>query len=191
MSTLLGSRVMGNWKGTIVLRRRRLLVQSLSLFLVALVLIGCGNSEAETADKLAEENKAVVDRLWEAYNERDVGILDEVCAENFVHTDPPGGSFNLEELKFAITEVVLNAYPDAQWTIEDTIAEGDKVVTHFTFNGTHEGELMGIPPTGNKVTVTGTGIFHIVDGKIVEWTDNLDYLGMFQQLGMELSPGEG
>jgi len=191
MSTLLGSRVIGIEKQTMVLRSRSLLALSLSLFLVVLVLVGCGDSEAETAAKLAEENKAVVHRLWDAYNERDVGILDEVCAENFVHTDPPGGSLNLDELKFAITNVVLNAYPDAHWTIEDTIAEGDKVVTHFTFTGTHEGELMGIPPTGNKVMVTGTGVFHVVDGKIVEWKDNLDYLGMFQQLGMQLSPGEG
>jgi steroid delta-isomerase-like uncharacterized protein len=138
-----------------------------------------------------EENKAIVHRLWDAYNLRDVAILDEVCAEGFVTHDPPGGSFNLEELKYAITNVVLNAYPDARWTIEDTIAEGDKVVTHFTFNGTHEGELMGVPPTGKKVAITGTGVFHVVDGKIVEWTANLDYLGMFQQIGVIPPLGEG
>ncbi len=115
-----------------------------------------------------EENKAIVHRLWDAYNLHDAAILDEVCAEEFVTHDPPGGSFNLEELKYAITNVVLNAYPDAKWTIEDTIAEGDKVVTHFTFNGTHQGELMGVPPTGNEVSITGTGVFRVVDGKIVE-----------------------
>lgn len=172
-------------------RGRRSWIPLLVLVMLVSLVLGCGESEAETAAKLAEENKAVVDRLWEAYNLHDPAILDEVCADNFVHTDPPGGSFNLDELKFAITNVVLNAYPDARWDIDDVIAEGDEVVTHFTFSGTHEGELMGIPPTGNKVSVTGTGIFRIVDGKIVEWTDNLDYLGMFQQLGMQLAPGEG
>ncbi len=129
--------------------------------------------------------------MWDAYNERDTGILDEVCAENFVHHEQPGGDFNLEELKMAITEIVLPAYPDGRWTIEDTIAEGDKVVTRITLTATHEGELMGIPPTGNKVSVTGMGVFHVTDGKIVEWWGNMDYLGMFQQLGMVLSPGEG
>jgi steroid delta-isomerase-like uncharacterized protein len=177
-----------NWQRV---RDRMSWVPLLVLVSLASLLLGCGESDAETAAKAAEDNKAVVDRLWDAYNLHDPAMLDEVCADNFVHTDPPGGSFSLDELKFAITNVVLNAYPDARWDIDDVIAEGEKVVTHFTFSGTHEGELMGIPPTGNKVSVTGTGIFRVVDGKIVEWTDNLDYLGMFQQLGMQLAPGEG
>jgi steroid delta-isomerase-like uncharacterized protein len=138
-----------------------------------------------------EENKAIVRRLWDAYNLHDPAMLDEVCGEGFVTHDPPGGSFNLEETKYAIANVVVNAYPDARWTIEDTIAEGDKVVTHFTFSGTHQGELMGVPPTGNKVSITGTGVFHVVDGKIVELTANLDYLGMFQQIGAIPPLGEG
>jgi steroid delta-isomerase-like uncharacterized protein len=130
-----------------------------------------------------EENKAIVRRLWDAYNLHDPAMLDEVCAEEFVTHDPPFGSVNLEELKFAIANGVLNAYPDARWVIDDVIAEGDKVVTRFTFTGTHEGALLGVPPTGKEVSVTGTGVFHVMDGKIVEWTDNLDYLGMFQQIG--------
>jgi predicted ester cyclase len=75
--------------------------------------------------------------------------------------------------------------------IDDVIADGDRVVTHFTFTGTHEGELMGVRPTGKEVSVTGTGVFHVVDGKIVEWTYNLDYLGMFQQLEAIPPLGQG
>jgi predicted ester cyclase len=64
-------------------------------------------------------------------------------------------------------------------------------MTHFTLNATHRGELMGIPPTGDKVTVTGTGMFHVVDGKIIKWTGNFDYLGIFQQIGLIPPLGEG
>jgi steroid delta-isomerase-like uncharacterized protein len=138
-----------------------------------------------------EKNKAIAHRVWETYNQRNVGILDEVCAADLILHDPPFGDFTLEELKMAVAEQVLPAFPDGQWTIEDTIAAGDKVVTRFTFSATHGGDLMGIPPTGKKVSVTGIAIFHVTDGKIVEWWGNMDYLGMFQQLGAIPPLGEG
>ena len=80
--------------------------------------------------------------------------------------------------------VVLNAYPDIQGTIEDEIAEGDKVVVRASKRCTHQGELMGIPPTGRQVTTTMTAIYRLVNGKIAEiwfWNDNLSE---FQQLGV-------
>lgn len=78
---------------------------------------------------------------------------------------------------------LLAAFPDGRWTIEDQVAEGDKVVTRFSFTGTHQGEFMGIAPTGKRVTTSGMVIDRIVEGKIVEEREEWDALGMMQQLG--------
>jgi steroid delta-isomerase-like uncharacterized protein len=84
----------------------------------------------------------------------------------------------------------MTAYPDLQITIEDMIAEGDKVVVRYTFRGTQEGETQGIPPTGNHVTVTGIFMCRCEGGKIVEEWENWDDLGLLQQLGVIPSLGE-
>jgi predicted ester cyclase len=78
---------------------------------------------------------------------------------------------------------LLAAFPDGRWTIEDQVAEGDKVVTRWSFTGTHQGELMGIAPTGKQVTTSGMVIDRIVEGKIVEEREEWDTLGMMQQMG--------
>ena len=74
-------------------------------------------------------------------------------------------------------------------TIEDLFAEGDKVVLRFTFHGTHQGEFMGVAPTGKQVTMPGIDIFRIADGKIVELWGQEDVLGMMQQIGAIPGPG--
>ncbi|GAC1392986.1 MAG: hypothetical protein NVS4B11_00700 [Ktedonobacteraceae bacterium] len=76
------------------------------------------------------------------------------------------------------------AFTDAHFTIEDIIAEGDKIVAHFTAIGTQQGEFMGIPPTGKHVTVTGSSITRLEKGKVVEGWSNFDALRMLQQLGV-------
>ena len=76
-----------------------------------------------------------------------------------------------------------SAFPDIHIEVEDQIVEGDRVATRWRGTGTHEGELMGISPTGNRVTVVGTTIERIADGQIAETWDNYDALGMMQQLG--------
>jgi steroid delta-isomerase-like uncharacterized protein len=81
------------------------------------------------------------------------------------------------------------AFPDFHSTIEDQIAEGDKVVTRWTMSGIHQGEFRGIAPTGKQITVTGIGIFRFSDeGKVIESWDNFDQLGMMRQLGVVPSP---
>jgi len=81
--------------------------------------------------------------------------------------------------------------PDVHFTVDDIIAEGDKVAARWTSTGTHKGELMGIPSTGKKVMVTGIVINHFADGKIVDDWESYDILGMMQQLGVIPSPGQG
>jgi predicted ester cyclase len=85
----------------------------------------------------------------------------------------------------------LSAFPDTKMTIEDQLAEGDKVTTRWTATGTHTGELMGIPATGKAVTVTGFDITRYSGGKSVEHWGQFDQMGMMQQLGVIPTPGEG
>ena len=77
----------------------------------------------------------------------------------------------------------LTAFPDIQITIDDEIGEGDKVVTRWTFQGTHQGELMGMPATGKRVNIGGISTDRIANGKVVEHWAEIDLLGLMQQLG--------
>jgi predicted ester cyclase len=77
----------------------------------------------------------------------------------------------------------LSAFPDGAITVDDQIAEGDTVATRWTGRGTHQGELMGIPPTGKQVTVAGLSYTKFKSGKMVESWANWDTLGMLQQIG--------
>lgn len=107
-------------------------------------------------------------------------------ATNLVeHAVPPGLAPDIESLK-QLVSAYFNAFPDLQVTIEDTIAEGDKVMTRLTWRGPHSGELMGMPPTGKQVAFSGMESYRIADtdGKIVEIWAYSDNLGMFQQLGV-------
>ena len=130
----------------------------------------------------AEDNKAIFRRIVEeGFNKGNMSVLDELVAANHVnHTDNVHGP---EEYKRFIT-MYRAAFPDLHMAIDLQIAEGDKVVNRWTTRATHRGNLMGIPPTGKQVTVTGTHIARIVGGKIVEEWGNMDALGMMQQLGV-------
>ena len=141
----------------------------------------------------AEENKALARRFMdEVYNKGNVDFIDEVVASNLVvhdPTSPEGMSSGVASAK-QFVEVYRKAFPDIQLTVEDLIAEGDKVVTRWTARGTHRGELMGIPASGNRVEVTGISIDRIEGGQFVESWSNYDALGTMQQIGAIPEPGE-
>ncbi len=138
----------------------------------------------------AEENKAIARRADEELFDRgNLDVADELFAPNFVYHDPASGEDwrGPESVKQYAT-MLRAAFPDLRYTVEDQIAEGDKVATRYTASGTHRGELMGIAPTGNRVEITGISITRIEDGKIEEIWENYDTLGMMQQLGIIPSP---
>jgi len=136
-----------------------------------------------------EENKALIHRYMEAVDKGSVAALDEFIAPDFVDHNPfPGVAPGLEGAKQAFA-IFLNAVPGYH-TVDDLIAEGDKVVARMTGYGTHERELMGIPPTGKQLKTTGIAIWRIADGKIVEHWGEADMLGMMQQLGVVPTGGE-
>ncbi len=135
----------------------------------------------------AEENKAIARCVFEeAWNQGNLDPVDEIHSTDFVLHDPsmPEDICGPEGFKQFITMYRI-AFPDIHFTIEDQIAEGDKVVTRWTGTGTHRGELMGIAPTGVRGQgVMGITIDQIAGGKIVESWNAWDTLGMLQQLGV-------
>lgn len=137
-----------------------------------------------------EENKKIVYQLNDIW-QGDLGIVDELVAEDYKNHNPivpdaPPGPEGFKENVSAL----LTAFPDITWSIEDVIAEGDKVVFRAVGHGTHEGELMGIEPTGREVTLSGIVIFRIDDGRVVERWAQFDTMGMLSQLGVPTDPSE-
>jgi steroid delta-isomerase-like uncharacterized protein len=132
-----------------------------------------------------EENKALIRRFYEeVFNNRNLAALDDFYAPNHIdHTLPPGLPVGPEGTKQAIA-TMLEGFPDLHISIEDMIAEGDKVVIRFTTHGTQQGTLGGIPPTNKQVAISTIEITRIAEGKIVEDWGLDDRLGMLQQLGL-------
>ena len=133
---------------------------------------------------MSEQNKAIMRQVYENLKAHNLDALVEVFAPNFVeHNTPPGQDPGVEGVKQQLS-MLFAAFPDVQFTIEDLIAEGDKVVARGRLTGTHQGEFMGIPATGKPVSQTGTQIVRIAKGKVVESWLEVDNLGMMQQLGV-------
>jgi steroid delta-isomerase-like uncharacterized protein len=134
-----------------------------------------------------ENNKAVVQRyVDEMQNAHSLDNIEEIFAEDFVdHMASSGGLFvgGMDGLKRGYA-AFLNAFPDLQVTVEDIIAEGDKVVAFKTLTGTHRGTHLGIPPTGKRVTYQIISIYRIKDGKIAAYWGLQDEISLKRQLGV-------
>ena len=136
----------------------------------------------------AEENKATLRRVpEEVFNQGDLSVVDELFAPDYVLHDPgvPGGELRgPEAFKEQWVSMFRSAFPDLQLTIEDQVAEGDKVASRYTSRGTHQGELMGNAPSGNRMAVPGILIDRFSsEGKIEEQWIDYDTLGFMQQIG--------
>lgn len=126
-----------------------------------------------------EANKTVVRGFIEAYNKRNLDLIDTFVAPDYVdHTN----SVNREGLKRLIA-MGLNAFPDWFESVEDIIAEGDKVWVRLAYTGTHKGEFMGLPPTGKKITSKAVDIYRVVNGKLAEYWNVTDNVNVFKQVG--------
>jgi predicted ester cyclase len=132
-----------------------------------------------------EHNKALVRRFYAEIDKGNIGILDELVAEDYLDHNPPPFPTNLtgrERLKqdFKTFQQATPGYH----RIEDQIAEGDKVVTRLTSIGKHEGDLPGAPRTGNDMKMTSITIHRIAGGKLVEKWAEKDVVGFLQQIGV-------
>jgi predicted ester cyclase len=139
----------------------------------------------------AQENKAIVTRVSEqAIGAGDLSVIDELVAEDFVdHSALPGTPLGREGAK-AFIRVFHAGFPDLSLTNEDVIGEDDKVVHRYVLRGKHQGEFMGIPPSGNRIEVHGIDQLRVSGGKIVERWGEVDQLGLIQQLGVVPPPGQ-
>lgn len=130
------------------------------------------NKLQEGGHRMAEQNKTLFKRyVDEVYHKRNVAFIDEFLDPNLVEHREDIYAF-------------LGAFPDLHVTVEDLIAEGDKIVGRVTLTGTHQGELMGIPATGKKVSFSEILIGRISNGKVVELWEVGDTMTMMQQLGV-------
>jgi steroid delta-isomerase-like uncharacterized protein len=132
---------------------------------------------------MSEVNKILVLRGWEEIvNQKNLDAFDEFYAANAVHHEPDQDLQGLEEVKQYIA-MYFEAFPDMSVSVEDLIAEGDKVVSRYAYLGTHQGELQGIAPTNKHIEKEGITIHRIEGGKIVEEWEQYDKLSFLQQLG--------
>ena len=132
----------------------------------------------------AEENKAIALRASEIVNQKNPDLIEELYPPDFVWHGPAGDIRGYEQAK-QMSYTFFAAFPDAQMTDEDVIAEGEKVVRRYTTHATHQGETeMFGPPTGRQIELKGITIHRIEGGKIVEEWESYDNLSMMKQLGL-------
>jgi len=139
----------------------------------------------------AEENKTVLHReVEELYNHTgNLDVVEEIFSQDYVSHEPTSGEVRGIEGARQFAATFRDAFPDLQNTIEDMVAEGDKVAMRFGGSGTHLGETEAFgPPTGKRMEITGITIKRFSDGKIAEAWTNFDALGMMQQLGVIAAP---
>ncbi len=155
------------------------------LVMVILAMIFCTCTQNINVE---DENKAVM-RNWfeEGWNQHNPDVIDDFFAPSFfMH----GLDVDLADWKVFVAKNI-KAFPDISYTVEDMIAEGDKVVVRWSFRGTHQGEFMGIPATGKQVTANGMNIARFANGKIIEDWGNWDALGLLQQFDAAPPLGKG
>jgi steroid delta-isomerase-like uncharacterized protein len=132
---------------------------------------------------MGEPERRAVERYWEAFNARDLSLLDDVIAENYVNDaalpgTPPGAAGQAQ-----VMERLWSAFPDARFEIEVLAEDGDTVVCIGTMTGTHEGELMGIPGSGRPIAWRMCHIMTVANGQATSHRAIRDDLGLMRQMG--------
>jgi len=140
----------------------------------------------------AEESKATMRRYLDVFEQgNNLDILDELLAPDYINHTPatPDLPTGPEGVKGVVT-MFRSAMPDLRVIVEDMIAEGDKVATRYTLEGTHRGELFGVSPTGQRLSIKSISVERVLEGKIREHWRVTDSLDMMQQLGVVPEPGQ-
>ncbi len=170
----------------------------LPLALILCLMVGCQDKEAmaeleefRAQAEVEERNKALVRNGIEEMNKKNYEILREIYAPTAKIYLPSNSSEPISiEQSIQMVKSFHTAFPDFRSSIEELFAVGDKVIVRVIDRGTHEGEIMGIPATGKEIEMSIIAIFYFQEGKIVEVREEVDFLGLMQQLGMELKPKE-
>ena len=173
------------------------------ILVVTLVLLLCFTfscqNKAEKAElekfraqaKLEEQNKEVFRKVVEECNKGNYEFLRDVYAPDYVGFLPSGSPKSMSTEKvIELLKIYRESFPDLNYSVKESVAVGDLVITRSMVTGTHRGEFQGIPATGNRVEFSSINMCRLRNGKIVEERQEDDVLGMMQQLGMELRPKE-
>jgi steroid delta-isomerase-like uncharacterized protein len=142
--------------------------------------------------KLEEQNKALVTQYVEGLNKGgDFEVLKELLAPEFLFYSPSRTNKPNSRAEQIEMDIMFNkSFPDLSWNVQEIITKGDKVIVRYIGRGTHKGEFLGIPPTGNQIEWSGISIMRIENGKVVEEKEENDGSNIMLQLGMELKPKE-
>jgi steroid delta-isomerase-like uncharacterized protein len=166
---------------------KRIILLITVISFVGLAQIVSTHPQSDQGKARLEQNKAVVRGYMEnVLNKGDLAAFDNYASDDVLFNNTKG----LKQQIPAMFQALRAAFPDVHLTIEDQIAEGDKVATRVTFHGTHEGEWRGVPPTGKQVAYQGIAIDRIVNGKVVEMWHEADTSGMLRQIGAAPSPSQ-
>ena len=138
---------------------------------------------------MSEENKAIARQFLRMFELGDANVVDAIVATDYFNHDAPDPAIGNAGIK-AFVKNFKSAMPDARANIEFQIADGDKVVSRYTWSGTHQGDYF-VPATGKQVSWTSTATFGIADGKICEAWLNWDQWGLMQQLGVAQTTDAG
>jgi len=132
-----------------------------------------------------DDNKALVRRWYdEVLNGANLAAADDIVAADFAIN---GQSIGREGIKQAAAWV-RSVFPDLHVTIQDVVAEGDRVVTRFIGRAHQHGEFLGVPPTGKSVTLAGVHVDRVAEGRIAERWETVDLLALLRQLGASVVP---
>ena len=161
------------------------------MLFVSLLLIGCNNPsekqlELELAQSTLEKNIAMYETVWnKVINDRQIDLINEDSFDKDVTALATSGGdiIGLENFKTYYNNY-LTGFSDAEFTIVDIFGQGDKMVKHWNFKGTHDGDFFGVPATGKSVDISGTTLIKMKDGKIAAEQDYMDFLSFYTQLGL-------
>jgi len=161
------------------------------MLFVSLLLLGCNNPsekqlELELAQSTLEKNITMYETVWnKVINDREIDLINEDSFDKDVTALATSGGdiVGLENFKNYYNNY-LTGFSDAEFTIVDIFGQGDKMVKHWNFKGTHDGDFFGVPATGKSVDISGTTLIKMKDGKIAAEQDYMDFLGFYTQLGL-------
>ncbi len=131
------------------------------------------------SDEMRERNKRSTERLFDTFNQGDLAPIDELVGPEYVGAQGDKGPAGFR----AVVVGLRTAFPDLHYTVDELVAEGDRVAIRWHWTGTHKGPFRIFPPTGKAVSNSGAGIFHWRDGKVVAAALETDRLGFLQQIG--------
>ena len=158
---------------------------------ISLLVLGCNNPsqkhlELELAQRTLEKNITMYETVWnKVINDRQIDLINEDSFDKDVTALATSGGdiIGLENFKNYYNNY-LTGFSDAEFTIVDIFGQGDKMVKHWNFKGTHDGDFFGVPATGKSVDISGTTLIKMKDGKIAAEQDYMDFLSFYTQLGL-------